>query len=165
MFKTKGFLKILIAIFLISAIQAKVIAAELSLPSISITPDKHLYYSVKRLVEKGTLLIKFSKTSKADYYRDLTLKRLAELKYVVENKLLSEVQQSTQRFSYQTGILSDYISTNKELLKREQDTQDFLVRSKDLLGGLRDKYTSNSSFWMLVQHSINSIDLNLEKLK
>lgn len=165
MFKTKGFLKIFIAIFLICLIHTEVVATELNLPSISITPDKYLYYSVKRLVEKGTLYIKFSKVAKANYYRDLTLERLAELKYVVENKLLSEVKQSTQRFSYQTGILSDYISANKELFERKKDTRDFLVRSKDLLGGLRDKYSANSSFWMLVQHSINSIDLNLEKLK
>lgn len=140
-------------------------AAELNLPNTKVNPDKHLLYSVKRLMEKAVEITKLDKDSKADYYKDLTLNRLAELKYVVENKLLSEVEQSTQRISFQTGILSDYVSRDNELAKKREEIRNLLLSSKDLIVPLRDKYPANSSYWMLVQHNINSIDLNLEKLK
>ena len=34
-----------------------------------------------------------------------------------------------------------------------------------LLANLRDKYPANSSFWMLVQHDINSLSILSERLK
>lgn len=141
-------------------------AEDLELPNTIITPDKYLLYSFKRLMEKGIVFTKFSKDAKANYYTDLMTKRIAELKYVVENELGSEVERSTQRLSYQIGTLSDYITSNKqELDKKRQPLKELLIKYKELLANLRDHYPANSSFWMLVQHNINSIDLNLEKLK
>lgn len=143
-----------------------VLATELNLPKITITPERYLLFNLKRLIEKGELLTKFNKESRADYYKDLTLRRTAELKYVIENKLLGEVEKSTQRLSYQTSILSEYISMNKaDLAKTISGTKELLNNYKILLANLRDQYPANSSYWMLVQHTINSIDLNLEKLK
>lgn len=166
MFSIKRVLAIFFALFLIIASQTKVFAADLNLPETVINPDKYLFFSIKRLIEKGTIFTKFSKVSKAEYYRELTLRRMAELKYVVENNLVGEIQHSTERLSYQIGIISDYINTNKtELVKEKKPISDLLLSYKDLLSNLRDKYPANSSFWMLVQHSINSIDLNLEKLR
>lgn len=167
MFKQKSLLVMFFVLFLIILIQTKALAANgLSLPNTIINPDKYLFYSIKRLVEKAIVFTKFSKESKTNYYRDLTLKRMTELKYIVENNLLGEVEHSTQRLSYQVGIISDYINTNQTELKAEKKSiRDLLLSYKDLLSNLRDKYPANSSFWMLVQHSINSIDLNLEKLK
>lgn len=142
-----------------------VLATELNLPKITITPDRYLLFNLKRLIEKGELLTKFNEESRADYYKDLTLRRTAELKYVVENKLLGEVEKSSQRLSYQVGVLSDYISMNKtELAKTIPTTKELLSNYQVLLANLRDQYPANSSFWLLVQHTINSIDINLEKL-
>lgn len=142
-----------------------VLATELNLPKITITPERYLLFNLKRLIEKGELLTKFNKESRAGYYKDLTLRRTAELKYVVENKLLGEVEKSSQRLSYQVGVLSDYISMNKtELAKTIPTTKELLSNYQVLLANLRDQYPANSSFWLLVQHTINSIDINLEKL-
>lgn len=161
--------KIYFAIFLVLFFiltQNKILAQELGLPNTAINPDKYLLYSVKRLIEKGIILTKFSKNSKVDYFRDLTLKRLAELKFVIGKDLKNEIEHSSQRLSYQIGILSDYININeKELSEKKKVTSDLLVSFKSLLENLRDKYPANSSYWMLIQHNINSIDLNLEKLK
>lgn len=144
-----------------------VLAEELNLPKTSITPDNYLFYSIKRLWEKTVVFSKFSKQSKADYYRELTLTRIAELKNVSEQKYLSDVQQATQRISYQVGTLTDYIVSNKtDLEKTIPNTKEFLNNSKSTLINIRDTYyPESSSFRMLVEHSINSIDLNLEKLK
>ncbi|MBU1032289.1 hypothetical protein KKE03_05225 [Patescibacteria group bacterium] len=151
--------------FLVFFSPVNALASELNLPKTTINPDSYLLFNFKRLIEKGELFIKFSKESKVDYYNDLTLRRMSELKYVVENKLLGEVEKSTQRLSYQVGALSDYISTDRaELTKTVPSTKELLTNYKILLASLRDQYPANTSFWMLVQHTINSIDLNLEKL-
>lgn len=165
MFMNKIYFAISFVLFFILT-QNKILALELGLPNTAINPDKYLFYSVKRLIEKGIILTKFSKNSKVDYFRDLTLKRLAELKFLVEKDLKNEIERSSQRLSYQIGILSDYININeKELSEKKKVTSDLLVSFKGLLENLRDKYPANSSYWMLIQHNINSIDLNLEKLK
>lgn len=166
MFLRKGAYALLLFSFFPLVFYTRVLATEVNLPNILVTPDNYLFYSLIRLTEKGLILIKISKESKVDYFNSLTLKRLAELKYVVDNKLLSEVQQSSQRLSYQLGILSDYLSINQNQLSRQKlDTKNLLNSYRELLVDLRDKYPANSSYWMLVQHDINSLDINLEKLK
>ncbi len=147
-------------------IHAEVFAyAKIDLPNTVINPDKFLIYSLKRSFEKALLVTKFNKNSKADYYYDLTQTRMSELKYVIENSLLGEIERSTQRVSYQVGILSDFIQNDEELETRKKSTAEALGNYRSLLVELRDKYSYGSSYWMLIQHVINSIDLNLEKLK
>ncbi len=164
MIKLKAALTIFLTLLFI-AFSSVVLAADISLPQTTINPDKYLFFSVKRLVEKAAFYTKWTKESKTDYFRDLTLTRTAELKYVVENKLLGEVERSTQRLSYQVGTLSDFIATNPQLQNKKQNVTNLLTGLKKPLENLRDKYPYGSSYWMLVQHSINSIDINLEKLK
>lgn len=159
-------LRLVFFVFFFSIIfYSNALAAELNLPKTSVNPDKYLFFSIKRLVEKVTLYVQFSQESKVNYYKNLTLTRTSELKYVVENKLLGEVEKSTQRLSYQIGVLSDYIADNPKLSEKKTEISSFLIRLKSPLENLRDQYSANSSYWMLVQHSINSIDINLEKLK
>lgn len=166
MFLRKGMFALLLFSFFPLVTYTGVLATEVNLPNILVTPNNYLFYSLTRLTEKGLIFIKISKESKVDYFKNLTQKRLAELKYVVENKLLSEVQQSSQRLSYQIGILSDYLSTNQnQLSKQKLNTKNLLNSYKELLANLRDQYPANSNYWMLIQHNINSIDINLEKLK
>lgn len=143
-----------------------VLANEVNLPKVSITPDNSLYYSFKRLFEKVITFTKFSNQAKTDYYRELSTIRMAELKNAVDQKYLSDIQQSSQRVSSQVGILTDFINMNKADLRKEIPAiQDLFNSYKSILVNLRDKYRANSSYWMLIQHSINSIDLNLEKLR
>ncbi len=156
---------VLLIFFLIFLTQGVILASESNLPKTTVNPDNYLIYPIKRLIEKAIILTKLSQQAKTDYYKYLVLTRLAELKYVVENKMIGEVQTSTQRLSYQIGILTDYINLNGVLTKNKRTENEFLSKYKTMLENLRDQYPANSSYWMLVQHSINSIDINLEKLK
>lgn len=166
MFKFKRFLANFFVIFLIFLNPSVTLAVDLNLPNVSITPEKGILYSVKRLTEKALEFTKLGKGSKADYYQYLTLLRMSELNYVVKNKFLGEIENSTQRLSYQIGILTDYINANeKDLADKKQSVTKLFLSYRDSLKLLRDNYSANSSFWLLVQHSINSIDLNLEKFK
>lgn len=127
-----------------------------------ISPDS-FYYPFKRLTEKIQVIFFINSESKADFYKDLVQKRLAELKYIVDKDYLDQVERSTQRVSYQVGILTDHIVA-KKLNSKKSVVVDLYAKDKIILEQLRDKYPANSSFWMLVQHTINSIDLNLQKL-
>lgn len=132
------------------------------LPSVKITPES-FYYPLKRLTEKLIVNFYINPESKADFYSNLVQTRLAELKYIVDKDYLDQVERSTQRLSYQVGILTDY-SVSKKLDHKRQEIKDLFKKDQAILEQLRDKYPANSSFWMLIQHSFNSIDLNLQKL-
>lgn len=120
------------------------------------------YYSFKRLWEKGIEKLQFSKQSKINFHQSQLQTRLAELKYVVENRLLSEVQTSSERFAYQAGILTEELV--RENKNKEKTVKEFQLIQK-FLEKLRDKYPANTSFWMLVQHDINSLSILSERLK
>lgn len=135
---------------------------EINLPFVSIQPSM-TYYPIKRLFEKFTESIQFTNKTKEKYYEDLVQKRLAELKYVVDKDHLDQVERSTQRVSYQVGVLTDHV-VRKKLNNERQRLFDLYKKDKIILEKIRDKYPANSSFWMLVQHVINSIDTNLQKL-
>lgn len=166
MAKRRLFSAIFFVIFFLVLTQTTVLAHELELPKTGINPNNYLLYSMKRLVEKAVVFTKITQESKTNYYKDLTYKRMAELKTVVDQNLLSEVQHSTERLSYEVGILSDYVSANKtDTSIRNQEISHFLEDFKGPLATLRDQYPANSPYWLLIQHNINSIDINLEKLK
>lgn len=136
---------------------------QLNLPDTKINPGS-FYYPVKRLWEKGQEKLQFSRQAKINFYGSLLKTRLAELNYVVEKKLLSQVQGSSERFAYYAGILTEEIvkqnkdADKKNLIKEFKNFSPFLE-------SLRDKYEANSSFWMLVQHDINTLRILSDQLK
>ena len=122
------------------------------------------YYSFKRLWEKGMDKLQFSKELKINFYKSQLKTRLAELNYVVENKLLSEVQQSSERFSFYAGILTDELVRQNKVQDKEKAIKEF-EKYSIFLNKLRDNYPANTSFWMLIQHDINSLDILSKRLK
>lgn len=158
-------MKFFFLVFLISCISIFppffVHANSTDLPLVSIPPGS-FYYSFKRLSEKIMVNFYINPESKMNYYKDLFQNRIAELQYIIDKKYLDQVEQSTQRVSYEVGILTDYVVAEK-LNSQKKNLVDLFKGDKIILEKLRDKYPANSSFWMLVQHSINSIDLNLQK--
>lgn len=135
---------------------------KLSLPDPRIHPGT-IYYPVKRLFEKFVTSLKLTSQSKINYSEFLLKLRLSELEYVVDNKLLGEVETSSQRVSYQASVLSDLAKDSQEDKKKriKQELKTFATYLNDL----RDKYPANSSFWLLIQHSINSLNSYSENLR
>lgn len=161
-FRGKIFLYCILLTSLISIVTFPVYAQELvRLPEVKIPPGYFLY-NFERLIEKAQVNFYISPESKTDFYKNLLQKRLAELKYIVDHGYLDEVEKSSQRVSYQVGILTDFVVSHK-LNNKESAIKDLYNDDKRILEKLRDKYHSNSSFWMLIQHVINSIDFNSQK--
>jgi len=160
----KGVVKLgllIVIFFLATVVQAKDEQTS-ALPDVRIPPES-FYYPIIRIIEKAQVNFYLNSDSKADFYKNLVQKRVAELKHVVDNSYLDQIERSSQRVSYQVGILTDYI-VSKNLNSKKSSIIDLYKKDKIILEKLRDKYPANSSFWMLIQHIINSIDINLQKL-
>lgn len=154
--------KIAILILLLFSVQV-IYASELeklNLPTQSINPGD-FYYPAVRLLEKIGEKFQFDNNAKFNYLNFLIDKRMSELSFVIKRNRLDEIQRSTERLSYQVGITTDFLIKQKDkkgLLKAK--INNFLPT----LAELRDKHPANSSFWMLVQHDINSLKEYSEKL-
>lgn len=160
-FFRKRLLLFLLIIGIIAYSSFPVYAHESTLPKVKITPDS-FYFPFKRITEKIMANFQVGSDAKVNYYKNLVQNRMAELNYVVEKDYLDQIEKSTQRVSYQVGVLTDYVVA-KKLNNKKQSLTDLYKEDKTILEKLRDKYPANSSFWMLVQHIINSIDINLQK--
>lgn len=136
---------------------------QVELPVTSINPGS-FYYSFKRLFEKGQEKFIFSQESKKSFYESLLKMRLSELNYVTSKRVLSEIQGSSERFAYQAGILTQELVKQNKITEKENLIKEF-ERYANFLPSLRDKYPANSSFWMLVQHDINTLSILSERLK
>lgn len=157
--KVVGLILLIVILFSQSVIYAEE-TEQLKLPNTTINPGS-FYYPFKRLIEKGRERLVFSRDSKKSFYTSLLKTRLAELNFVVNSKMLSEIQSSSERFAYQAGILAEVGKKGKDSEKLIQE----LEKYSKFLDTLRDKYPANSSFWMLIQHDINTLNILSEQLK
>lgn len=136
---------------------------QLALPKTIINPGS-FYYPFKRLIEKGKERVIFSQEGKISFYKSLLEIRLSELDYVTGKRILSEIQSSSERFSYQAGILTEELVKQNNIKNKQIQVKEF-EKYSNFLATLRDRYPANSSFWMLVQHDINTLSILSERLK
>lgn len=163
-FKMKSVLVTLVILLFFQGLSQTIFAtSDFNISKQTINPGS-IYYPLKRLIEKILVNFQIDPKSKASFYENLVQTRLAELKYVAEKNYLDQVERSSQRVSYQVGILTDYLIA-QELDDKKGQIVNLYGQDKVILEQLRDKYPANSSFWMLIQHVINSINLNLEKFE
>lgn len=122
------------------------------------------YYPFKRLWEKTRERLIFSTEGRVKFYDSLLDKRLIELKYVSENKLLGEMERSSQRLSFQAGVLKEELKKLNNAKRIQQVLDKYEVYSK-LLGKLRDLYPANSAYWLLLQQNIDTLKILSDSLK
>jgi len=127
----------------------------------TINPDSFLY-KIDRGLEKVFLKFQFSNNLKMNYYTSQLEERFSELDYIASNKKLGQFETTSQRFAAQAGTLVEHTVANNLEKDKIRET---LSNYKNHLPKLRDLYQANSSFWMLIQHDIDSLNLYLDKLK
>lgn len=145
----------IILILVILQFNIQVLADENNLQNPTVRPES-IYYPLYRFWEKAIEKSKFTDQSKVEYYQSLTDRRLIELNYVVKKNLLGEIQTSSERLSYYAALTKDAVKKINHKEDIEKLTKKFDADIK-ILEKLRDKYAANSSYWMLIQHSINSL--------
>lgn len=122
------------------------------------------YYPVKRLIEKAQYIFIFSNEAKLEFGNGILRNRLSELDYVIERKRLDEVQRASERMAAQAGLVTDLAVR----MKKQELSNTVLKEFESQIGDankLRDRYEANSSYWMLVQHVINTLSELSERLK
>lgn len=128
-----------------------------------IKPNAGFYYQFKRGYEKILEIFQFSNNSKLNYRQNLLLTRLSELKYIAEKKDIGELQQSTERFSYEAGKVGQL--AEKLSSSDKTSVQNKFKEYQPVLEQLRDLYAYNSSYWKLIQYDIDTLDILSKKLK
>lgn len=113
-------------------------------------------YNIKRLLEKISERILFMSDSKISYVQKLLKRRFSELKFIVENKNLDEVQKASERFAYQAGILTELVTEKPQ--KEKQRVIALFKNYKDDLNVLKFNFELDSSYWILMLHDINTLD-------
>lgn len=135
---------------------------KLNLPTPAIKPGD-FYYQFVRLTEKISEKFQFNDNAKFNYSMSLIDKRFSELGFVVKGKRIGEVQKSSERLAYEVGKLTDYLRKLKDKGRTEQ-LKNKINTFLPALEELRDNYPANSSYWMLIQHDINSLKEYFQKL-
>ncbi len=119
-------------------------------------------YKIGRAWEKVYISFIFSNKGRVEYHNKLLDKRLAELNYLVNNKELSLIEDSSSRFSYQVGVLAETLEfeesgTRTGTIAKFKDYASFLA-------SLRDEFPANSSNWLFIQQNIDTLNIFIEKL-
>ena len=120
-----------------------------------VNPNDAYKYKFKRLREKITLLVLSpSPNHKADYYEKLLNVRLAELKYVVDNKDAANIETSSGRYSATAGQLTEYI-INKNLDEHKQKTADIMSSHLPVLEKLKESFDATTAVWRFIEYDVD----------
>lgn len=115
----------------------------------SINPNL-LIFPIKQIIEKIKLSLIFNKEDKTKYQYTLLDKRLNELVYIINYKKTSFLEEAVNRYNVDIGNL---IENNKDSSLRYKDKLSNYVA---VLKTLQDRYSSISSYRLLIQYAIDT---------
>lgn len=139
------------------------ISAQMDVPYESVNPTDGISYLLKRINEKISLFFAFSDGNKVKSYKRLTNVRLAELKFIIENKRQAYFEKSTQRYFTVAGEFVSFI-TSKNLKSEFIPVREQLQSQIPILTGLRNQYSPESAEWRFVEDDINYVKGYIDKL-
>ncbi len=157
-------LLLLVVSFVILSFQSLVLAQEtIAISRQGINPDSP-YYDIKRVWEKINEQVRFSQQSKIEYSQILAENRLSELSYIAEGKQLDYFETSSNRLSAQLGTVANLAVKTASSTKKAEIVLQFTKYIR-VLEKLRDLYSANSSYWLLIQQNIDTLNILSEKLR
>lgn len=121
----------------------------------TISPKYGSKYLLKRLREKITLFVLGKNPSrKADYYSRLLDIRLAELKQVVDEKDIANIETTSQRYSATMGELINIIKQNNlDEMKAVILTK--INKHLPILESLQKQYEFSTAEWRFIKYDID----------
>lgn len=134
-------------------------SAEYSLPAINSVANLR-----DRIFERITLFFKFSTEDNYNYQKALADKRLAELKYVVDSGQGNLIEETSSRYSSYLGRLNNYV-ISKKLTDKKPELLAMYNSHNQILQGLSSKFETDSGFWLLIQHDINTTKILSDQIK
>ena len=122
----------------------------------SVNPPDGISYVFKRVQEKIGNFLSLSNGNKVSSYRRLVNVRLAELKFIIENKKQAYFEKSTQRYFTTAGELTSLL-ISKNLKNDFGPVTEQLQSHIPILEKLRDSYDPRTAEWRFVEDDINYI--------
>lgn len=120
-------------------------------------------FLIIRLFEKVSEKILFMDDSKINFSKKILNKRFSELVYLAEKKDTEQIQKSSERFAYQSGILTELV---KNQSPSEKEKVVSLFNSyKDDLNKIKHNYEQDSGYWILMLHDINTLSFLTARLE
>ncbi|MBI2268245.1 MAG: hypothetical protein HYU80_02215 [Candidatus Blackburnbacteria bacterium] len=130
-----------------------------------VNPDGGFAYLQKRFSEKAKLFfLSFSTERSEDYYRQLANRRLAEVKYIIDQNKMAYFEKATVRYSTAVGNWVEYI--NKKGLSREKEPAvQLLSQHVPVVQKLMEKYDPTTAEWRFVKHDLDYLNIYISQLK
>lgn len=142
---------LLVAVFVFSVVLAfpnRIFSGEIKVD--------HVASRTEKLKEKVILFLKFDKSKKADYYKYLTEKRLAELVFVVEAGSIDFVEETASRYATYLGQLTNFVRENK-LSSKKEDLNRMYDDHTIIISEIQKKFEYDSGWWLAIKHDLNTI--------
>ncbi len=137
-------------------------SAKLKISYENVNPKDGFKFSFKRFQEKLKLTLFFYSTkSKYNYEKDLLNRRLAELKYVVDNKDISNIQTTSQRYYTQAGNLTQFVLKNN---LDKKDLEGLLNKHLTSIREFKRQYNDNTAEWRFINHDEGYINIYISQL-
>ncbi|QQG43499.1 MAG: hypothetical protein HYW45_00580 [Candidatus Daviesbacteria bacterium] len=127
----------------------------------------HVAGFFEKIAEKLQLFLKFNNQDKVSYHQNLTEKRLAELKFVINSESYTDkdylLEDTTSRYTSYLGVLTDFI-INNHLNEKRKDMTALFDRHRKILEGLRDHFPVESGWWLLLDQDVAATKIYSDKL-
>lgn len=113
-------------------------------------------YLVKRIKEKVSLLIFSVNTQKKlDFYEKLLNIRLAELKFVVDNRDITNIQVASQRYFTTAGQLTEFLKSKNELASNKESVLNLFSGHIKVIESLMGSYPDSTAEWRFLRDDAN----------
>lgn len=116
-------------------------------------------YLLKRAKEKVALFIlSYSPQKKLNYYEKLLDVRLAELKFIVYNKDIANIEVASQRYFSTAGQLTSYLMSKPNLSSSKETVINLFAKHSLVLENLKTSYENTTAEWRLLRDDVNYLN-------
>lgn len=130
-----------------------------------VNPNDGFSYIQKRFGEKIKLIIlSFSANSKENFYKELANRRIAELKYIIDNKDVNNFEIATIRYSSTIGEWAEFI-INKKLEEKKKPAIEVLTSHLPVVEQLMTGFDGTTAEWRFVKQDADYIRIYTSKLQ
>lgn len=130
----------------------------------SVNPGDEFKFFYKRLTEKISLFFLSPFPEKKGSFLIKTIdSRLAELSFVAQNKDISNIQTTSQRYFTTVGNATDFVLSHK-LSPQKQELQKKLTEQLDVIKQLETNFNDTTAEWRFLQHDFEYVKDYLSQL-
>lgn len=136
-------------------------------PTVQITTNvqvNHIASTFEKIQEKFTLFTKFNNEDKVKYQEYLAEKRLAELKFIIENNQIDSIEEVASRYETYIGSLTNFVVDHKVISEKEK-LQKIYSQHQMILEDFSGRFEQDSGWWFVIQHDININKISSQRIK